>query len=188
MVETTRKGVKLSKHTMKWKESVINCEISSHTSLLPNYFNSDLSENENFLGFPSDVAELNIASAFVIKYSVSERGVLLFYGDLCDEEFYGFTKEEISLTLLPLAYLTECHKHKGKSNVYKEGIFDEDEYLCKLTLILLPGKPLIMTDQSDLNSPSYTQIYNYLVIMLSPTIFSTGVGTMRTRKAVPTHP
>ena len=80
---------------------------------------------------------------------MSERGELLFHGDLCDEEFYGFTREEVSLTILPSTYLTGCCKHKGKNYFNKEDIYNEDEYLCKSTLILLFGKPLIMADQSD---------------------------------------
>ena len=80
----------------------------------------------------------------MVQYSISQRGKLLFHGDLYDEEFNGFTREEISqaIILLPTTYLRLYSKHKRKSNIYKEDISAEDEYLCKSTL---QGKPLIRT-------------------------------------------
>ena len=126
------------------QKSTLNCEVNSHTSLLPDYFNSDLSENDDFWGFPSDAAELNISSSCVIQYSMSQRGELLFHGDLYDEELHGFTREEISQTiilLLPTTYLRLYSKHKRKSNIFEEDISAEDEYLCKSTL---QEKPLII--------------------------------------------
>ena len=135
VMEARRKGIKISKRTKKCQKGTLDSGVDSHTLPLPDYFNSDLSENDDFWGFPSDVAELNISSACVIRYSMSQRGELLFHGDLCDEEFDGFTREEISLTKLPPSYSIRYPKRKGKSNIYKEeDISDEDEYLCKSTL------------------------------------------------------
>ena len=140
------------KHTKKFQKSTLDCEINSHTSLLPDYFNSDLSANDDFWGFPSNAAELNISSACVIQYSMSQRDELLFHGDLYDEEFHGFTRKEISQAIIsPTTYLRQHPKHKGKSNTYEEDISAEDEYLCKSTL---QEKPLIRF--------SYTQFcHNY---------------------------
>ena len=114
MVKTIRKEIKLSQNPVEFKKSTLNCEDGSYTSLLPDYFNSDLSENDDFWGFPSDAAELNISSACMIRYRVSQRGELLFHGDLYDEEFNGFTREEVSLTILPP---TGCTK-QNYGNVY----------------------------------------------------------------------
>ena len=128
MVKTIRKRRELSKNPVEFKKSTLYCEDGSYASLLPDYFNSDLSESDDFWGFPSDAA---ISSACVILYSMSQRGELLFHGDHCDEEFNGFTREELSQALLPPA---GCSKGKRKSNKYKEDISDENEYLCKSTL------------------------------------------------------
>ena len=65
---------------------------------LPEFFDSDLSENENFWGFPPEAVANDIQSKFVFDFQLNDRGKELF-GEKgssdTEAEFKGFTLEDL---------------------------------------------------------------------------------------------
>lgn len=62
---------------------------------LPPCFNSDLSEGDDFWGFPQGSAELDLPSRHPISYSLDARGATLFQDSDESEDFRGFTRYQV---------------------------------------------------------------------------------------------
>ena len=74
-------------------------EISHSPKPLPQFFDSEFSDGEDFWGFPPEaVISEDVKSRFVIKFERNDRGKELFEeGDRSDTENYftGFTLEDM---------------------------------------------------------------------------------------------
>ena len=62
---------------------------------LPQCFNSDLSDGDEFWGFPEGSAELDLPSQHSISYSLDARGTALFQDSDENENFKGFTRYQV---------------------------------------------------------------------------------------------
>ena len=99
---TTRRQTRSSKPKL-----VVTLENSNHTppdeslepcEQLPECFDSDYSDGEEFWGFPPEVVVNEIQSQFNIEFELNEKGRQLF-GDHdssdADENFGGFTLQDL---------------------------------------------------------------------------------------------
>ena len=88
-----------SKSAISTLESSENCTPEeSALRPLPDFFDSDLSESDEFWGFPPEAVVNDIQSKFTFNFQLNDRGKELFGdGDSSDigAEFKGFTLEDL---------------------------------------------------------------------------------------------
>jgi hypothetical protein len=79
-------------------ESTENHSSEESVQPLPDFFDSDLSENDNFWGFPPEAVVNDVQSKFTFHFQLNDRGKELFGdGGSSDTgaEFKGFTLEDL---------------------------------------------------------------------------------------------
>lgn len=62
---------------------------------LPDFFDSDLSDGQEFYGFPREVLDHNVPSCVQFEYELSDRFTAVFGDEEREGEFVGFTREEL---------------------------------------------------------------------------------------------
>ena len=66
--------------------------------LLPGFFDSDLSESDDFWGFPPEAVVNDVQSKFIFHFQLNDRGKELFGDEGSSDigaEFKGFTLEDL---------------------------------------------------------------------------------------------
>ncbi|XP_064381799.1 histone-lysine N-methyltransferase PRDM9-like isoform X1 [Halichondria panicea] len=98
---------------------------------LPSYFDSDSSEGE-FLGFEAAKVTQEIPEFGRKELELRARMEKLLADSENEEEFIGFTQEDIGATLIPAQFSTMRSypkRHKTRKHYEEDVISDEDEYV-----------------------------------------------------------
>ena len=100
VMEARKKGSKLIglKKSQKRKPPAGATRFPLNVRPLPDCFDSDLSEKEDFWGFPLSATKGTVGSDSSIYYSMDQRAKQLFHEEIDnDADFEGFTRKQMQV-------------------------------------------------------------------------------------------